>query len=401
MATETNLRISPDELAGRRRRLLDHVAAERAHIAVLFGPVAVHYLTGISFIPTERPIAVVLGGDRVLALVPSLEREHVASMSEVVEVVAYAEYPGEEPPMRILARVLTGDLGLGDRALAVDADGYPSIYGYRGPRLSELLPDTRILNVKALIEDTRLVKSAQELELLRVSSRWADGTHRHLQELVADGRNEVDVSTEASLRGSRDMVAGLGLDFDPKAWGSMPTTAGFRSQIGANSAYPHAINRNLVMRRGDVLVTGASSTVWGYRCELERTMFVGAPSDEQRRWFELMVGAQDTAFEAIRPGARCADVDRAVRAFVEREGVGDAWRHHVGHGLGMEIHESPFLDVGDDREILPGMVFSVEPGLYVPGLGGFRHSDTVAVTEDGIELMTRYPRDVDAMICAV
>lgn len=399
MATDTSLRIAPEELAGRRQRLLRDLDREDVGAAVLFGPVAVHYLTGFYFIPTERPIGVVLSGERVVALVPSLESEHVRAMSDITEVFDYGEYPGEEPPMRLLARILTGELGLGERSLAVDADGYPSVYGYRGERLSELLPN-RIVNIKARIEDTRLVKSAQELELLRISSRWADNTHRHLQELVADGRNEVDVSVEASLRGSRDMVVALGPDFDPKAWSSMPTSAGLRSQIGANSAFPHAVNRNLTMYTGDVLVTGASSKVWGYSCELERTMFVGPPSVEQRRWFELMLGAQDTAFEAIRPGRRCSDVDRAVRDYCEKHGIQDAWRHHVGHGLGMEIHESPFLDIGDTREILPGMVFSVEPGLYVPGLGGFRHSDTLAVTEDGVELMTRYPRDLDSMICA-
>lgn len=400
MAIEITLRIAPEELAARRQALTEQLAGEGVGATVLFGPTAVFYLTGFFLIPTERPAGVVLSGERVVALVPELEREHVAAQGGITDVVSYDEYPGTEPPMRLLARLLTDELGLGEQALAVDADGYPSRYGYRGPRLSELLPG-RLVQIGARIEDARLVKSAQELELLRVSSRWADNTHRHLQELVKDGVNEVDVAVQASLLGSKDMVAALGPDFDPKAWTSQPTSAGFRSQIGANSAFPHAINRNLTMRRGDVLVTGASSSVWGYHCELERTMFVGPPSDEQRRWFELMVGAQDTAFEAIRPGRTCADVDRAVRDYFERHGIQQHWRHHVGHGLGTEIHEAPFLDVGDDRPLVPGMVLSVEPGIYVPGLGGFRHSDTVAVLEDGIELMTRYPRDLESMICAL
>ncbi|MGH7910399.1 MAG: M24 family metallopeptidase, partial [Candidatus Dormibacteraceae bacterium] len=101
----------------------------------------------------------------------------------------------------------------------------------------------------------------------------------------------------------------------------------------------------------------------------------------------------------IRPRNTCADVDRAVRAYCAEQGVMEAWRHHVGHGLGMEVHEAPFLDVGNDRVLEPGMVLSVEPGLYVPGLGGFRHSDTVAVTGDGIELMTKYPRDLASLVC--
>ena len=367
---------------------------------VVFGPTAVLYLTGFAFIPTERPMAMVLTRDRVAALVPSLEREHVAETARVDQVVTYDEYPGTEPPVAGLVRLLTGELAIGDAALGTDADGYPARYGYRGPRLSELLPN-RLVSCGALIEDVRMCKSPRELALLRESSRWADNTHRHLQDLVRDGANETDVGVQASMLGTRDMLRALGPEFDPKGWVMLPTTCGFRSQIGANSAFPHAINRNLDMHRGDVLVTGASSSVWGYRCELERTMFVGPPTDEQRRYFDLMVGAQDAALAAIRPGARCSDVDRAVRAFFEAEGIEGCWRHHVGHGLGMEVHEGPFLDIGDDRPILPGMVFSVEPGVYVPGFGGFRHSDTVAVTEDGIELMTRYPRDADSLICPV
>ncbi|MFZ0216375.1 MAG: Xaa-Pro peptidase family protein [Candidatus Dormiibacterota bacterium] len=400
VATSTDgatLRIAPDELAGRRRRLFEELADQDVGAIVLFGPTAVLYLTGFLFIPTERPIGIVLTPDRTLALVPRLESEHVQAASDIADVVVYDEYPGQEHPMAVLARALTGTVGLGSRTLGVDGDGYPSRYGYRGPRLSELLPNRQV-PVGARIEEHRLVKSAQELHLLRVSSQWADRAHQHLQELVRDGANEVEVAAEASLRGARDMIGALGTAFDAKSGGN-PVFTGFRSQIGPNSALPHAVNRNLPMHRGDVLVTGAVSSVWGYRCELERTMFVGEPSADQQRWFELMVGAQDLAFATIRAGSTCADVDRAVRRYYDEQDLQPNWRHHVGHGLGMEVHEGPFLDVGDDRPIEVGMVFSVEPGVYVPGLGGFRHSDTVAVTDDGIELMTRYPRDLGSLLC--
>ncbi|MBO0701801.1 MAG: aminopeptidase P family protein, partial [Candidatus Dormibacteraeota bacterium] len=389
--------MDPQELAGRRRRLFTDLAAEDVAAIVLFGPTSVLYLTGFFFIPTERPIGIVLAPDRTLALVPRLEAEHVQESAAVDEVIVYEEYPGPEHPMRILAQALAALPALGRHTLGVDADGYPPRYGYRGPALSELLPNRQV-RVGELVERHRLVKSAREQHLLRVSSRFADLAHRHLQDLSRDGANEVAVSSEASERGARDMIAALGREFDPKSGGN-PLATGFRGQIGPNSALPHAVNQNLVLRRGDVLVTGASSAVWGYHCELERTMFVGEPSTEQRRWFELMLGAQDLALRTIRPGATCADVDRAVRAYCAEQAVMDAWRHHVGHGLGMEVHEAPFLDVGDERVLEPGMVLSVEPGLYVPGLGGFRHSDTVAVTEQGCELFTRYPRDLDSLIC--
>ena len=150
-----------------------------------------------------------------------------------------------------------------------------------------------------------------------------------------------------------------------------------------------------------MLVTGASAAMWGYLSELERTMVIGEPTDEQRRLFDHMVALQDIAFEAIKPGALCSDVDKAVRAYFDAHDLMPYWRHHTGHAIGLRYHEGPFLDTGDDTKIVPGMVFTVEPGLYSPELGGFRHSDTAVVTEDGIELVTYYPRDLESLTLPV
>jgi len=125
---------------------------------------------------------------------------------------------------------------------------------------------------------------------------------------------------------------------------------------------------------------------------------IGEPSPEQERMFEHMVALQDIAFAAIRPGGLCSDVDTAVRAYFDDNDLMAHWRHHTGHAIGLRYHEGPFLDSGDHTEIRPGMVFTVEPGLYAPDLGGFRHSDTVLVTEDGIEILTYYPRDLASLI---
>jgi len=158
--------------------------------------------------------------------------------------------------------------------------------------------------------------------------------------------------------------------------------------------------KNLKLRKGDNLVTYARTFVWGYNSELERTMFVGEPSTEQKKYFDLVCRLQNTALEAIKPGRPCSEVDRAARAFYEENGLTKYWRHHVGHSLGLEIHEAPYLDIGNEWLMKPGMVFSVEPGIFVPGLGGFRHSDTVLVTGNGIEMLTYYPRDLESLICS-
>ena len=110
-----------------------------------------------------------------------------------------------------------------------------------------------------------------------------------------------------------------------------------------------------------------------------------------------MLSLQELAFKSILPGRRCSDVDRAVRDYYEEHDLQKYWKHHTGHAIGLRYHEGPFLEIGDETEIKPGMVFTVEPGLYVPNLGGFRHSDSVLVTETGIEILTYYPRDLTSL----
>jgi Xaa-Pro aminopeptidase len=127
-------------------------------------------------------------------------------------------------------------------------------------------------------------------------------------------------------------------------------------------------------------------------------MFMGEPSDRQKKLFEAMIAAQSAALKAAEPGVRCAVLDEASKSAFKDHGFLDLVRHHTGHGLGMEGHERPFLDIGSEDVLQPGMIFSCEPGIYERGLGGFRHSDTFVVTEDGIEVLTEYPREIENLI---
>lgn len=397
-----HLKISDRELTRRRNVLRGELEQRKLDGMVLYNPTSVFYLTNFAFIPTERPLALVFRAEDgfTAAFVPRLEKEHAEETGRFDRVEAYQEYPGPKHPMQLLAEFIK-DLGLGRARLGADAPGYPGLYGYEGPPLSEVLPDATIENASMIIPYMRQCKSDEEIALIKESARWGNLAHRLLQEYVAPGRTETEISVTASHEASVAMIRTLGEGYEPRSWSLMGAMADFRGQIGPNSAHPHAITKNLRLKKGDVLVTGAAARVWGYTSELERTMFVGEPSKDQITYFNLMLEMQEIAFKAIRPGRPCSEVDKAVRQFAEENGISHLLRHHVGHNLGLEIHEAPFLDVGDDREIKPGMVFSVEPGLYVPGLGGFRHSDTVLVTEDGIEMITYYPRDLESMICPV
>ena len=390
-----SLAIEQAEYESRTAALAAHLQEAGLSGVVLFDPTYVLYYVGFAFVPTERPMAFVLsaGGEGGM-LVPRLEREHAQANALVDHVADYPEYPGERHPMEAL-RGLLEQMAIRER-IGADQDGYPWILGYRGPSLSELTGVTPV-KVGAFVEDQLAVKSDAELALIRESCKWANLAHTLLQRYTRPGLTEVEVSQRATNEATLAMLDSIGPIYRAQNPFFEGAGAGYRGQIGRNAAIPHALTANIAFQAGDVLVTGASAPVWGYLSELERTMIIGEPSAEQRELFEHMVALQDTAFDAIKPGARCSDVDRAVRAYYDEHQLWDYWKHHVGHCIGLRYHEGPFLDIGDDTEIKPGMVFTVEPGLYAAGLGGFRHSDTVAVTDDGLEFMTYYPRDLESL----
>jgi Xaa-Pro dipeptidase len=243
-------------------------------------------------------------------------------------------------------------------------------------------------------------KSPAEVELIRESARWCEHAHRLLQEYSLPGTTEAEASLRAGHEATLAMLAALGPRFGGQQGSQDGASAGYRGQIGRRSSWAHAIAHNIEFQLGDVLVTETSAPIWGYNAELERAMVIGPPTDEMRRLFAHMVAAQETAFEALRPGVTCADVDDAVLDYFAANDLMPYWRQHVGHAIGLRNHEPPFLDTGDHTRVEEGMVFTIEPGVYSSELGGFRHSDTVVVTADGIEILTDYPRDLASLTIA-
>jgi Xaa-Pro aminopeptidase len=396
---ETSINISSEEYSLRVDSLLEKVNAEGLSGVVLFDSHYILYYTGFAFIPTERPIAFVVSssGERAL-FVPRLEVEHAQANSLIQRVKHYLEYPHHPHPMSIMKEMLL-EMGITGQ-IGVDQNGYPWILGYRGPDLSELMA-SEIHKLTGFIEDQMMIKSKAELALIRESVKWGHLAHVFLQRYTKVGVTETEVSQRASQEANQAMLDAMGPIYRAQSPFSDGAGAGYRGQIGRNAAIPHALANNITFMEGDILVTGAGAPVWGYNSELERTMILGPASDDQKRMFEHMVALQDIAISEIRPGVKCSEIDKAVRAYYEANNLMDNWKHHVGHAIGLRYHEAPFLDIGDETEIQPGMVFTVEPGLYSPELGGFRHSDTVAVTKDGNEILTYYPRDLESLTIAV
>jgi Xaa-Pro dipeptidase len=376
--------ISSTELAGRRERLREHADTT----AVLFDQTYIQYYTGFNFLSNERPVVVVVG-DELTAFVPRFEVERTEEEGHFDRVESYPEYPGPEHPMVVLARLLDGPL-------AADRDGYPGILGYDGPELSEVT-GAPVQTLQPFIESQLRRKSPAEVELVRQSARWCEHAHRLLQEYSVAGATEAEASLRSGHEATVAMLEALGPEYAGQLGSQDGATAGYRGQIGRRSSWAHAVAHNIVFQNGDMLITETAAPVWGYNAELERGMVVGEPTDEQRRLFDHVVTAQQVAFDAFRPGVTCADVDRAVLDYFDEDGIRGLWRQHTGHGIGLRNHEAPFLDVGDHTPVEPGMIFTIEPGVYQEGLGGFRHSDTVVVVEDGIEILTDYPRDLESL----
>jgi Xaa-Pro aminopeptidase len=382
-------RISASELAQRRDRLREHAPEG----FVLFTPDAIRYFTDFWFLSNERPIAYVeLDGDEPFVFVPGFEVERTRAETSFARIESYPEYPGVEHPMHVLARLV----GKRER-IGVDNDGYPGILGYAGPSLSEVSGATVALLGDA-IESLLRIKSPAEIELIRESGRWCAHAHRLLQEFTRVGVTEA----EASLRASSESTLAM---LESGEYGQLGSAdgvkAGYRGQIGVRSAWAHAIGHDIEFAAGDLLVSETGAPVWGYNAELERGMVIGEPSDRVKWMFEHVVAAQQVAFDAFGPGVTCADVDGAVMRYFEQHDLLPYWRQHTGHGIGLRNHEAPFLDVGDHTPVEPGMVFAIEPGVYDDRVGGLRHSDTVVITEGGIEILTDYPRNLESLTIPV
>ena len=245
------------------------------------------------------------------------------------------------------------------------------------------------------------IKSAAEIELIRESGKWCAVAHRLLQQYSVPGATEAEASLRAGHEATLEMLATLGDAFGGQQASSDGATAGYRGQIGKRSAWAHAVAHNIEFKAGDVLVTETSAPIWGYNAELERAMIIGEPTDEMRRLFDHTVAAQDVAFAALRPGVTCADVDGAVLKYFEDNDLLPYWRQHVGHGIGLRNHESPFLDIGDRTVVEAGHGVHDRAGALrldgrrLPSLGhrcGDRGRDRNADRLSARHRTTGYPR---------
>jgi len=350
-------------------------------------PEDIAYLSGFFHHPSERPVAIWIEADgRVVLLLPELEREYAHSQSARAELVAFEEFPGVVSPFDALARAV------GDRRRRV---GFATTMSYaRLTSARESFPDADLVP-SDLLTRCRYVKFPEEIVLHREAARITDHMLEAGVALVSDAVSAgAELPTEAELE-RHVTAAGTAIMYSEHRNVVIASLlAGGLVYSGANSAFPHGLPSVNRLRAGDTFMLSLGCAVGGRFIEGERTFVLGEATSEQRRFHDTIHEAQRVGRETIRAGLECREANRLCLDVIREAGLGEYIRHRQGHGIGLGMHEAPWLEDGDPTRLEAGMVVSNEPGIYVPGHAGYRISDSMLVTTAGAEALTTYPRDL-------
>nr|WP_262985731.1 Xaa-Pro peptidase family protein [Paenibacillus sp. PL91] len=331
-------------------------------------PKHIYYLSGFSSEPHERFLGLILPkGEEPFLLVPALDIEAAKAESTVSQVYTHTD---TENPYEVLKRCLqrtVSRLGIEKNHLTLQ----------RYETLSETLEAEQFVDVEAPLTNMRAIKSADEIARLKNAARLVEQVLRDGLKHVKAGVTEMDIAAE--------------LEYAMKKAGVSPA---FSTTVlsGEKSALPHGATGNRPIKRGDMLLFDMGVAADGYLSDITRTFAVGDVDDKLIEIYETVLEANLQGISAVCPGAVLGEVDHAARQCIASRGYGEYFTHRVGHGLGIEVHEYPSVH-GDNRDLLrEGMVITIEPGIYLPGIGGVRIEDDVLVTSTGAELLTTFPK---------
>ena len=358
-----------------RDRLRARAAAAGLDGLLVFGPGNVTYATGWHFSVNERPMGLWIPVDGEARLfVPLLELENALDVPGV-GVATYDEFPGEVPPVLWMI----GETGA--RRLGIDALEARLLEAARAPLTHLDLVDH--------VRPERVVKHDAELALIREAARFADRVLERLlaasADIIRQGGTELDLMADATGHARAALLATHGAAFQGTKVG---ITASVHS--GPRAALPHGAVLARQPRPGEPVIAGIGCSLGGYHAESGATFVCGTPSAEQRQVMQAMDESNRATIEALARGRSCAEVNTAALAPIRAAGFDAAIRHRIGHGMGIEGHEAPWLAPGDATASSAGMVFSCEPGIYRPGIDGWRTIETLIVDTGAVEVASRF-----------
>lgn len=349
-------------------------------------PYNIFYMTGLFHFPTERPITLFIpqSGESIF-FVPVMELEEARRVTIFEDIRHYFEYPGLVNPIDWMVGEIKKKYSL-KRTVSIDGGSYLLYQQLKNYFQTNIVIDT-------IVHELRLRKDETEIELLKTAAIYSDYIVQIGMTIAQPGITELELLDEMSNKTLKKMVDELEeviLVPGGPAGGLVPS--------GIRTAMPHALPSAKKLEKGETQILSCGANVGGYRVECERTAFIGDVSKRQEEVFHVMATAQQMAIEAMRPGRTCAEVDAVALDYIRKEGYGKYLLHRTGHGKGLEEHEAPWIDAGDQTVLEPGMVLSSEPGIYIEGFSGFRHSDTVVVTEDEPLILTQFPKSIEHLI---
>ncbi|TDC04528.1 aminopeptidase P family protein [Nonomuraea longispora] len=390
------MRLSPAHYAGVHASLRRALDEDGLDGFLATAPADVAYLAGFFYAVTERPVYLWFPREgRPVCLVPQHDDEYARLQRIEADLATYAEYPGVDPAERVLARLIAG---AGRSAARIGVSGGLTLAALG--LLTAALPGSTF-ETSTAVSRLRVVKRPEELERHREAAAICD-------EMLAAGRALIEDALRSGgpLPSEGDLarhVIGHGTDAMYQRYDHVIYTtklAGGLVYAGPNSAHPHGLPSRRRLEPGDTVILSLGAAVGSRFVESERTFVIDEPSADQRRYFAAAAQAQEVGTAGLRAGRSCAEVNRECLDVIRGHGLGAYLRHRQGHGIGVQNHEPPWVEDGDDTVIGAGMVLSSEPGVYVPGHGGYRISDTVLITEDGPERLTHYPRALEENVIA-
>jgi Xaa-Pro dipeptidase len=334
------------------------------------------YLTGLQFHLMERPtIMIVTRTGDVAVVLPALEQGKLTGEAADFQAYAYEDDPATWP---VVIEGAAAGLGLKTGKLGVE----PTRLRYLEIQyLRTAFPGMEMVDGGPVLDALRICKDATEIERMRQAAQIAQRALLATLAQVREGMSEKTIANSLIIQLLR-MGSDPELPFEPIV------------ALGENCANPHAVPTERALRQGDLLLVDWGASFEGYLSDITRTFTYGSVDEELLRIGEVVLAANRAGRESGAAGMTAGDVDQAARAVIEAAGYGTFFTHRTGHGLGMEAHEQPYIFGGNDLVLEPGMVFTVEPGIYLPGRGGVRIEDDVVVTEDGLTSLTDLPRAV-------
>lgn len=344
-------------------------------VALNPGP-SLRYLTGLSFHLMERPVVVLIGSSmQVKVILPELEQQKVARLPFEAEIIPFGDDPASWQGI-----YQQGLSAISSQSLRVGVEP-TQLRFLELELLRKALPKAEFVDGSAALAGLRMRKSEEELKAMRQAAIIAQNALLNTLETVKPGQSELQISAELMVQLFR-ASSEAELPFSPIV------------STGPNTANPHASPSSRVLQEGEMLLIDWGASFEGVFSDITRTFFCGEPNDQMKQIANLVEKANTAARLGGRAGMPAGEVDRLARDIIKEGGFGEYFTHRTGHGLGMEAHEQPYIYQGNPLILVPGMVFTIEPGIYLPGKYGVRIEDDVVVGAEGLRSLTDLPRKV-------